>query len=163
MNSMPQTLIGIGEMVVTNNPHHVLTAPNLGSCVGVAAYDPIAKVGGMIHCLLPLSTSNKEKAKETPTMFVDTGVVKMLNDLVSQGAELRRLVIAVAGGSNINDTNNVFEIGKKNYTVLRKVLWKNNLLIKGEHIGESFSRTISLSMSDGKVRVKVQGEIIELV
>ena len=95
-------------------------------------------------------------------MYVDTGVVHLLNALLAAGADKARLVITVAGGANINDPNNVFAIGTKNYTVLRKVLWKNNLLIKGEHVGAGSSRTISLSIQSGQVWVKTEGQEIQL-
>ena len=155
--------VGIGEMIVSDASNYLLSAPNLGSCLGVAAYDPVAKIGGLIHLFLPLSTSNLERSKQQPCAYVDTGTVCMFNELVKRGAQVRQMVIAVAGGSNINDNNNVFEIGKKNYTVLRKVLWKNNLLIKAEHVGENFSRTVTLDIATGEVLVKVQGNIVKLI
>jgi len=155
-------LIGIGMMSISDQADDQLVAPNLGSCLGLAAYDPVTKIGGMIHCLLPLSSSDPAKAKDNPCTYVDTGVVHLLNSLLAKGADKKRLVISVAGGANINDPNKVFQIGSKNYTVLRKVLWKNNLLIKGEHVGEGTSRTISLDIATGKVVVKTEGQEIQL-
>ena len=122
-----QHLVGIGELKMSNKPEDILTAPNLGSCLGISVWDPKLKIGSMIHCLLPLSNTNPERAKNQPATFVDTGVVMLLNEMVAHGSNKKDLVIIVAGGSNINDTNNVFEIGKRNYTVLRKVLWKNEM------------------------------------
>jgi chemotaxis protein CheD len=130
--------------------------------VGVAMYDQQVHVGAMIHCLLPLSKSDPEKAKKNPFMYVDTGIVRMLEELASAGADLKRLTIVAAGGANINDENNVFEIGKKNITILRKILWKNNLLLKSEHLGESVSRTLSLDITSGATLLKCRGQIIEL-
>ena len=95
-------------------------------------------------------------------MYVDTGVVLLLKELTERGANKKDLVIKIAGCGNINDTNNVFEIGKKNYTVLKKVLWKNGLLLKSEHVGDSFSRTVSLDIESGKVDLKINGEVFEL-
>jgi chemotaxis protein CheD len=161
--SSDNTYVNIGEMALSNQEGDMLIAPNLGSCVGVAAYDPQTKVGALIHCLLPLSKSNPERAAREPYVFVDTGVVLMFNRLIEQGADRARLQIAVAGGSNINDANNVFEIGKKNYTILRKILWKNNFLIKAEHVGESCSRTFSLAIGSGEAWVKVNNEKIQLM
>jgi chemotaxis protein CheD len=157
-----ELLIGIAEMVISKDPHSVLAAPNLGSCLGVSAYDQRTKIGGMIHCLLPMSKSDPAKAAEKPTMYVDTGVALMLSKLVAQGCQIKDLEINVAGGAQINDQNNFFEIGKKNYTILRKLLWKNNLLIKGEHVGGVISRTISLRISSGEVWLRVNGEHFQL-
>ena len=157
-----QTLIGISQMAVSDDPGELLVAPNLGSCLGVAIYDHKTKIGGMIHCLLPASQNDPEKAKLNPCMYVDTGVVMLLKTLMDRGANKKDLVIKIAGCGNINDTNNVFEIGKKNHTVLKKVLWKNNLLLKSEHVGDSLSRTVILNIENGQVDLKINGEIFEL-
>lgn len=149
-------------MKVSTNPDEVLVAPNLGSCVGVSVYDPTKKIGGLIHCLLPMSKSDPEKAAATPCMYVDTGVSKLLQEMISKGCNQKDLIIIAAGGSNINDANNVFEIGKKNHTVLKKLLWKNNLLLKAEHFGDSVSRTVILNIESGKTSVKVNGEVLQL-
>ena len=154
--------IGIAEMEISDNPATTLVAANLGSCLGIAAYDRKKKLGGMIHCLLPLSKSDPEKAVSKPTMYVDTGVTQLLTMLTAKGCSLKDLEINVAGGAQINDANNFFEIGKKNYTVLRKLLWKNNLLIKAENVGGTSSRTILLKIETGEVWLKMGGESFQL-
>ena len=156
-------LIGIGEMRVSTSEAEVLIAPNLGSCLGIAIYDPVLRHGGMIHCLLPLSKSNPEKAQSEPCTFVDTGVVSLLSEIMKLGSQKKDLLIAVGGGSNINDANNVFEIGVKNYTILKKVLWKNNLLLKAEDVGSNVSRTVSMNIGTGEVLVKSNGDIKKLL
>lgn len=163
MTPQPQEYVGIGEMKVSESPGMVLAATNLGSCLGVAIYDPVGKRGGLVHCLLPLSKTNPEKAERDPGAFVDTGVVALLNTLLRMGSEKKHLVLAVAGGSNIHDEEKVFEIGARNYTVLKKVLWKNNLLLKGEDVGDSISRTVTLNIGSGEVWVKGNGEAKRLV
>ena len=155
-------LVGIGEMAISDKPEDVLCAPNLGSCLGVSIYDPVQKRGGVIHCMLPMSKSNPDKAQENPCTYVDTGVVKLLSEMIQKGSSKRNLVIVAVGCSNISDTNNVFEIGKKNHTVFRKVMWKNGLLVKAEHVGDSISRTISLHVGTGEVWLNASGEMIRL-
>lgn len=155
-------LVGIAQMQISTDPGDVLSAPSLGSCLGIAVYDPGIRLGGMIHCLLPLSTSDPVKAKANPCMYVDTGVTTLLNAVLARGAAKQRLQISVGGGAQINDDNNVFQIGKKNYTVFRKIMWKNNLLIKAEHVGGSMSRTVSLDVETGTVWLKINREMIEL-
>lgn len=157
-----QTLIGIAQMKISQKPEEILVAPNLGSCLGVSVYDQKCKLAGLIHCLLPHSKSDPEKARNNPYMYVDTGVALMLDQMFARGADRSTLIITVAGGGNMNDENNVFEIGKKNFTILKKILWKNNLLIKAEHVGETFSRTVSLHVGTGKTFVKTRGETFEL-
>ncbi len=157
-----QHLVGIAQVKISDNPADIIVAPNLGSCLGMAIYDPVLKKGGLAHCLLPLSKSDPEKAANNPYMFVDTGFTKLLETLLASGCDIKRLVIVAVGGANINDQTNVFEIGKRNFTVLKKLLWKNNLLLKGEHVGDTVSRTLSLHIADGKSILKVRGETIEL-
>lgn len=157
------SLIGIGQYKISSDANEILVAPNLGSCLGVSVYDPKHRRGGLIHCLLPFSKNNPDKALKEPHTFVDTGVVSLISQMLGMGSDKRDLILAVGGGSNINDANNIFEIGAKNYTVLKKVLWKNNLLLKGEHIGSNVSRTVSLSIATGEVWVKVNGEQIRIV
>jgi chemotaxis protein CheD len=154
--------VGIAELVISQDPDESLVAANLGSCIGVAAYDRERRVGGMVHCLLPLSKADPEKAAERPAMYVDTGVSLLLESLLARGVDRKSLVIVVAGGANINDEQNVFEIGKRNYTVVRKLLWKNNLLVRAEDVGESHGRTLTLRIADGGVQVRSNGSVREV-
>jgi chemotaxis protein CheD len=78
------------------------------------------------------------------------------------GSVLKRLSIVAVGGASINDENHVFEIGKKNETVLRKILWKNGLLLKSEDFGGSFGRTLSLEVGTGAVSLKTNGTTREI-
>ncbi len=157
-----QHFIGIAQMKVSTNPEDILVAPNLGSCLGISVYNKAQNCGGMIHCLLPFSKADPEKAAQNPCMYVDTGFSMLLERILEFGGDKKDLIIIAAGGANINDENNVFEIGKKNYTILKKILWKNNLLLRAEHIGANISRTLSLSLADGKTTLKVSGETINL-
>lgn len=157
-----QKFVGIAEIAFSNTPGELLVAANLGSCVGVSVFDPNSKRGGMVHCLLPMSKSDPQKAAERPCMYVDTGVAMLIDHFLSEGADKKKLVIVAAGGANINDDNNIFEIGKKNHTILKKILWKNNLLLKAENFGDSVSRTLTLDMSTGKTYLKMKGETTEL-
>lgn len=157
-----QHVIGIGEMKTSADPNAVLVTYSLGSCVGLTLYDPIAGVGGLIHCMLPLSKIDPEKAKGNPERFTDTGVVCLLQAVLDQGAERKRLVAKVAGAAKLLDENGVFKIGERNHTVLRKVLWKNNILIDAEDVGGTVARTMYLYMDSGTTSIKSQGQEAEL-
>lgn len=154
--------IGISEMRVTNCVEDILVTYSLGSCLGVAIYDPIVKVGGMIHCMLPLSKLDPQKARSFPCMFVDTGVPLLFNEAYKLGAQKNRIIVKVAGCSQILDEKGLFSIGERNYTVLRKLLWKNNIFISAENVGGMESRTMFLEVDSGKVFVKTSNGKIEL-
>lgn len=149
-------------MKVTNRRDDVLVTYSLGSCIGLSLFDPQAGVGGLIHCMLPLSKMDEQKAKANPLMFTDTGVLALLQAVFDLGAERRNLVARVAGGAMLLDEKRLFCIGERNYTVLRKVLWKNNILISAEDVGGSTPRTMTLYMASGKTTIKNAGQEREL-
>lgn len=116
----------------------------------------------MIHCMLPLSKIDKEKAQRTPAMFVDTGVPLLLQKMFDQGAKRKDIIAKVAGCGQLMDEKKLFKIGERNYTVLRKILWKNNILIAAEDVYGTVSRTMSLFMEDGRTTLKIGGKESEL-
>jgi len=145
-------------MKVSDRPDDVLVTYSLGSCIGLALFDPVACVGGMIHCMLPLSRIDPTKARANPHMFTDTGVPALVQALFDRGAERKRLVAKAAGAASLLDEKGMFKIGERNYTVLRKVLWKNNILIANEDVGGTIARTMYLHMADGRTVIKSKGK-----
>lgn len=154
--------VGIGEMKILGQPNGVLKTFSLGSCIAVSLYDPEARVGGMIHCMLPLSKMDIAKAASRPAMFIDTGVTALLSEAFALGAQRRRLLVKVAGGASLLDDSSLFRIGERNYAVLRKVLWKNNILITAEDVGGSRPRTMFLDMATGITTIKSDGQEVVL-
>ena len=159
---MNQIVVDIADAKVSKSLEDVLVTYSLGSCVGVVIYDPVIHVGGMVHCMLPLSSVDANKAQEKPYMFVDTGVVKFLTQLFDLGLVRSRAIVKVAGCSKILDNSNLFRIGERNYTVLRKLRWKNGLMIKAESVGGSVSRTVRLEMATGRCLLRSGGIESEL-
>jgi chemotaxis protein CheD len=149
-----QRIVGVGDMQVSNSRGDVLATYSLGSCVGMSVYDAQAGVGGMAHCMLPLSSIAPEKAKASPAMFADTGIPALLEAVYGLGARRERLVVIVAGGGSPLNDNGMFKIGERNYAVLRKVLWKNGILIKAEDVGGTKPRTMYLHMDTGQTFIK---------
>jgi len=151
-------IVGIADLKISKQPDDVIVTYALGSCLGVAIFDPVAGVGGMLHVMLPMSTIDPTKAQDNPCMFVDTGVPKLFHQCYEAGAKRDRLVIKVAGGANLNGTmEDRFEIGKRNFLVFRKLLWRNGLLLASHDVGGHHSRTMALYLADGQTTVKVNG------
>jgi len=134
----------------------------LGSCLGLTIYDPVVKVGGLLHAMLPLSKINKDKAKANPYMFVDTGVPVLFKTLYDMGAQKKRLIVKAAGCGNPLGKNEMFKIGERNHTLLKKLLWKNNVLLTAEDVGGTKSRTVRFDVSTGQVIISSAGEESEL-
>jgi chemotaxis protein CheD len=155
-------IVGVSDAKVLKNSDDVIVTYSLGSCVGLSLYDPVVRVGGLIHCMLPLSKIDPAKAETNPSMFTDTGVVALLEAVFNLGAERKRLIAKVAGASSLLDDKGMFRIGERNYTILRKVLWKNNILIAAEDVRGTVSRTMSLHMATGKTFIKSRGQEVEL-
>ncbi len=149
-------------MKVSSNPEDVLVTYSLGSCVGLVLYDPVLKVGGMIHCMLPLSKIDPQKAQTNPCMFTDTGIPTLIQAVLNLGANKKRLVAKVAGAASPLDDKGMFKIGEHNYTVLRKVLWKNDILIAAEDVGGTVARTLYLFLDTGRTVVRSGGTEREL-
>lgn len=154
--------VDISDMKIARRPEDVIVTYSLGSCVGLTLYDPVAGIGGMIHCMLPLSKIDPDKAKIKPYMFVDTGLASMLGELYALGAQRKNLIAKVAGAGSPLGKEETFRIGQRNYTILRKFLWKNNILIDKEDVGGSKARTLYLYMADGRTTVKSEGKEVEL-
>lgn len=157
-----QHTVGISEFYVSTDATETIVTYSLGSCVGLTLYDPARRIGGMVHCLLPLSSIDPEKARINPAMFTDTGVSTLLQKIFDLGADRKRLVAKVAGASCLLDEKGTFRIGERNCTTLRKVLWKNNILLAGEDVGGTIPRTLYLHMDTGRIVIKTQGETREI-
>ena len=157
-----QKTVGISEMLLSGDTEDILVTFSLGSCVALSLYDPAVRIGGLIHCMLPLSRTNPEKAAAHPFMFTDTGIAAMLKSIFNMGARRRNLVAKVIGGASRTSAGDMFEIGKRNHTILRKILWKNNILITAEDVGGPCSRTVFLHIGTGQTFVKSEGKTVEL-
>jgi chemotaxis protein CheD len=157
-------IVGVADMKVSAQPEDQLITYALGSCLGVAIYDPVAVVGGLLHVMLPLSTVDPAKAAENPCMFVDTGVPKLFLDSYKAGAQKQRLIVKVAGGALVhgNETEDHFQIGKRNFIMFRKLLWKNGVLLKAQDVGGTHSRTMMLDIGSGKVMLRTPNGTVTL-
>lgn len=143
-------VISVGDMK-TGQKGDILVTHALGSCLGLMVYDPYAKVGGMLHAMLPLSKINPQKASANPYMFVDTGVPELFKSVYDLGGQKNRLVVKAAGCGKPLGNNEMFKIGERNYTVLKKLLWKNNLLLESENVGGTASRTVHFDINTGRI------------
>ncbi len=149
-------VVDIADLAVSKDPGASLITYSLGSCIGLTVWDPEVRVGGLIHFMLPESSLSPEKAKANPAMFADTGVPALFRAAYDLGAVKKRLVVKVAGGAQLLDDSGTFNIGKRNYVMVRKLFWKNNVLIDAEHVGGSMSRTLRLDVGSGRVILKTR-------
>ncbi len=152
-----QVVVGVADMRISNQPEEVLVTHALGSCLGVVIYDPVARVGGILHFMLPDSSLDPQKGQENPHMFADTGLPLLFRESYRLGAQKSRLQVKVAGGSQLLGNREHFQIGRRNYAALRKIFLKNNVLIDNENVGGTKARTLFLEIATGNVWIKVMG------
>lgn len=156
---MTTLVVGISDCKVTRDAESVLVTYALGSCIAVTLYDPAAKVGGMLHFMLPESSLDAVKAQQNPYMFADTGIPALLAAVRAGGAEPRRMVVRLAGGAQVLDSQGLFQIGKRNYLAARRILWKSGILVAAEAVGGEVSRTTRLELATGRMWVREGGGV----
>ena len=159
---MTAITVEISDLKVSADPEDVLVTYALGSCIAVMVHDPVRKAAGMIHYMLPLSETSLEKAKVRPAMFADTGIPLLFQSLYALGAQKHDLIVKVAGGGALYDDKGLFSIGKRNYTMMRKMFWKTGVIVSAEDVGGAKSRTARLHVGSGRCTVSSQGEEVEL-
>jgi chemotaxis protein CheD len=156
-------VVGIADMRVSTSPDDELVTFALGSCLGVCVYDPVSKVGGLLHVMLPDSEIDAARAEANPFVFVDTGVPRLFKRCYAAGANKQRMNVVVAGGAQTGTgTGDHFQIGQRNFTMLRRLLWKNGVLITKHDVGGALPRTMSMSMENGTVTLKRGNAVVTL-
>lgn len=156
-----RVVIGIGDLVVTSTPDAEIVTHALGSCVAVCVWDPVTHVAGMLHFLLPESKLNTERAARQPGTFADTGIPMLFQSAYKAGAVKSRLRVHLLGGAAITGGPNGLDVGRRNALIAKKILWQNGVLVKGESLGGTDTRTVSLSASTGRVVITRGREVIE--
>ena len=146
--------VGIADMKVTADPLKTLVTYSLGSCVGVVIYDPVAVVGGMLHSMLPDAVGDPAGPSFNPYEFIDTGVPLLFKEAYRYGARKYRIEVSVVGCAQIMDDSGYFNIGKRNLAALRRLFWKNGILISREHVEGAASRMVRLEMKTGRVMLR---------
>ena len=146
--------VGIGDFCVKAFDG-ALTTTALGSCVGVVLYDPVARVGGLAHIMLP---SNAQfRSGNYPAKFADTAIPAMCSRMVAQGASKYRVWAKIAGGAHmfaLVTPSEVMRIGERNVAAVREVLDKEGIRILAADTGQNYGRSLEFSLDSGQVLVK---------
>ena len=150
-------IVGMADMVASNDASAQLVTYSLGSCVGITVYDPEQKVGGMLHAMLPDSNINLARAKDRPYMFIDTGLPALFRAVMGLGGTRVRLVVKLTGGAQFLDEKKIFNIGELNVQAALALLTRNGMSLSGRVTGGHDSRTLRLDLSTGEVTIDVPG------
>ncbi|MBA3917189.1 MAG: chemotaxis protein CheD [Gemmatimonas sp.] len=155
-----EKVVGVADLKVSNVPGERLITYALGSCLGIVVHDPVAGVAGMLHVMLPTGTIDPAKMADKPAMFVDSGVPLLFKECYKLGARKERMQVKVAGGAHAGarEEDDRFQIGKRNMIALRKLLWKNGVMIHANDTGGvQTSRTMWVDVTTGEVTLKING------
>ena len=155
--------VGMADLNVCKSPDG-LTTLGLGSCIGLTLYDPVTKIGCMVHYMLPDSTkvsNNSNKAK-----FADTGIEELLKRVTAAGASRSRLVAKIAGGAKmceVSGLSDVGNIGARNAEAAKQILKQYGIRLVAEDTGLNYGRTVELHCDTGEFLIKSVGKPIKTI
>jgi chemotaxis protein CheD len=149
--------VHISDMKVSRKPGVILRTHSLGSCLGLTCYDPVARVAGLIHCLLP-RPMNKDKAEVNPFMYVTSGVPAMIRSMYAQGAVRERLILKAAGCGRMLNVLNQFNTGERNQEALLQLLEFNGMSLATSELGGTNPKTVHLHVDTGRVVIRSRGK-----
>ena len=156
--------VGVADLKISGESSDMLITYALGSCLGITVYDLRLRKAGLLHCMMPDSSIDRHKAAGNPFLYVDTGMKVMMDHFFSSGSRKNDLIIRVAGGasSKINEDEDFFQIGRRNFVSLRKYLWNEGLMLKAYDVGGNMSRTVTLEVENGKMLIKSKDSLKQL-
>jgi chemotaxis protein CheD len=157
-----KTIVGVSEMFLSNRSGDIIVTHALGSCIGIALFDPVACVGGLLHYMLPQSKIDIDKATSNPYMFGDVGIPAFFFAAYKLGAKKENICVTMAGGAEIIDKCDFFNIGSRNIAIARKMFWKNGIMITAEQTGGNVPRTMYLEIGSGKSWIVTAGQRTDL-
>lgn len=146
--------VGMADYKVGKNPASLISY-GLGSCVGIALYDSITKIGGLAHIMLPDST--QARSNENPAKFADTALPLMLDEMIRMGAVKSRVTAKIAGGAQMftfTNATDIMRVGERNSEAVRTVLKNMDIRLLADDTGGNYGRTVELKLDTGVFRVK---------
>jgi len=143
----------------TGKDEDVITTLGLGSCIGIALYDPTTKIGGLAHIMLPDSTAIKNNSNIAK--FADTGIQELYDRMLKMGANKSRIVGKIAGGARMfemSGLSSIGNVGDRNAEASREMLKKLGIKLISEDCGLNYGRTVELYCKDGSFLIKSVGK-----
>lgn len=146
--------VGMADYKVGRSPDSLISY-GLGSCIGIALFDPTSKIGGLLHIMLP--DSSQARSNENPAKFADTGIPLMLKDMIALGAVKARVVAKIAGGAQMfkfANATDVMRVGERNAEMVKSILKDLNIRLLANDTGGNYGRTVELKLETGIYKIK---------
>lgn len=155
--------VGMADLNICKSPD-MITTLGLGSCIGIALYDPITKIGGLAHIMLPDSTQMRNNTNIAK--FADTGIEELVKRMVAAGANKSRLVAKIAGGAKMFEVSGlsaIGNVGERNALASKEKLKQLGIPLKAEDTGLNYGRTVELYTETGEFRIKSVGKNVKSI
>lgn len=146
--------VGMADYKVGCYPASLISY-GLGSCIGIAIYDPITKIGGLAHIMLP--DSKQARSAENLAKFADTCLPIMLEAMIKLGAMKSRMTAKIAGGAQMfafTNSTDIMRVGERNAEAVRAVLKKIDIRLIADDTGGNYGRTVELKLDTGAFKIK---------
>jgi chemotaxis protein CheD len=143
--------VGVSDAQVTTRDVALVTS-GLGSCLGIALYDPGSGIGGLLHAMLPESADHPGP----PEKFVVDGIDQMIEELEQAGASRRSIRAKMAGASSMLDLETESaSIGEQNVEAAEEALQARNIPVEGSDTGGGNGRSLRFDPAEGSLVVSV--------
>ncbi len=150
--------VGMADLNICVSPDRITTL-GLGSCVGIAIRDPVTKIGGLAHVMLPDSRAVRNNSNIPK--FADTGIEELVRQMTKRGANRARLVAKIAGGAQMfgfNSNSEMVRVGERNVQASKKKLAEMKIPILAEDTGKNFGRTVIFYPENGDFVIRAVGK-----
>ncbi len=154
--SSAETRVGVGDGKASSTTGGVITTHALGSCLAVTFYDPEARVGAMLHAMLPGPPLPNEQTGR-PDIYLTSGLPRLQKQFEMLGGRMARAIVCVAGAAEMLDDAAGFKIGARNWAAMRKLCFKQGIRIDAQDVGGSRTRNMILDLDTGDVTVSTNG------
>jgi chemotaxis protein CheD len=155
------TNVGLGEQAISCSPEDIIVAYGLGSCVGVVMIDPVSKISGLLHAVLPRTRDGSQTGDQNASKFVESGIESLVAALIKVGANKARLTVHLVGGANMllsTGMTGSFDIGTRNIEAAYTTLDRLKMPVSAAEVGGHLGRTVRVYVADSRVTVRVAGE-----
>lgn len=155
--------VGMADLNICKDTD-IITTIGLGSCIGLTFYDPVLKIGGMVHYMLPDSTAVRNS--NNIAKFADTGITELLKRMLAAGADKRRLVAKMAGGAQmfkVSSNSPVGNVGERNAMAARAILRQLGIRLVAEDTGLDYGRTVELHCETGEFHIKAVRQLLKVI
>lgn len=150
---MTEILVRVADLNV-GGADDVLVTVGLGSCVAIALYDAVARVGGLAHILLPSPALSRET--DNAAKFPQLALPRLVELMAARGASSKRIAARIAGGASMFANlapSGTIQMGERNVVATRQALSASGVPLVGEAVGGDFGRTVRLFVADGRLEV----------